>query len=199
MRVPSSQPAIRVIYAEHDLLHSVIHGMVYLVREIVKKGVVPDLKVFRAMIFYVREYPEKIHHPKEDLFLFSRLRARTSQVDAVIAELEAQHAKGNELVAALEHALLRYELVGAPAFNAFSILVEQYSAFYRTHMRLEEDTIFPVAAQVLTPDDWKVINDAFSSNSDPLADGDVKDEMAKLFSLIANIAPPPIGVGSVLD
>jgi hemerythrin-like domain-containing protein len=197
MRLPATQIALRVIQDEHDLLQSVIHGMLHLVRDIAKGGAAPDLKVFRAMLFYIREYPEKVHHPKEDHYLFARLRARTNQLDATIAELEVQHAKGDALIGALEHALAGYELVGAPAFKTFSDMVENYAAFYTSHMRLEEDEILPVAAQVLTPDDWKIINDAFSANINPLAGAEHKQELQKLFSLIVNIAPPPIGVGPI--
>ena len=60
---------------------------------------------------------------------------------------------------------------------------------------LEEDEILPVALEFLTQEDWKVINEAFSSNDNPLAGGEYKHELQKLFSLIVHIAPPPIGVG----
>lgn len=195
MRVPQSQVAIRVIQEEHDLLQAVVHGMLYLVHDIAKGGANTDLKVFRAMLFYIKEYPDKVHHPKEDHYLFARVRERTHQVDRTIAQLEMEHKKGDALVAALEHALARYELLGAPAFKAFSDMVEGYAAFYAAHMRLEEDEILPVALQTLTEEDWKVINEAFSSNDDPLAGGEYKHELQKLFSLIVHIAPPPIGVG----
>lgn len=195
MRIPPSQVAIRIIQEEHDLLQAVIQGMLYVVRNIASGGPIPDLKVLRAMLFYIKEYPEKIHHPKEDRYLFARLRERTNQANATLAELESQHKRGNALVAALEHALARYELIGASAFQAFSDMVEGYAAFYKGHMRLEEDDILPMAVQMLTPDDWKIINDAFSSNADPLTGGEHRQELEKLFSLIVNIAPPPIGVG----
>jgi hemerythrin-like domain-containing protein len=51
--------------------------------------------VFRAMLYYIREYPQQVHHPKEDQFLFGRLRVRTHELDHVIDRLEYQHAQGD--------------------------------------------------------------------------------------------------------
>lgn len=195
MRLPPSQVAIRVIQDEHDLLKAVTHGMLHLARIVGSNGKAPDLKVFRAMLFYVKEFPEKVHHPKEDRYLFTRLRERTDQLNQLITELEAQHAEGDRLILQLEHALARYELEGAPAFGAFSDMVERFARFYMDHMRLEEERILPAALALLTPEDWDAVNAAFADNNDPLAGSGYKEGLGKLFTLIVNIAPPPIGVG----
>ncbi|MES2069265.1 MAG: hemerythrin domain-containing protein [Pseudomonadota bacterium] len=199
MRVPPIQSAIHVIHEEHDLLQAIIHGMLHLVHDIANGKPVPDLKIFRAMLFYIKEYPDKVHHPKENRYLFALLRKRSNQLDATIAELESQHIQGDSLVAEMEHALARYELSGTPTFRQFHDMVERYAAFYRNHMRIEENEILPAAMKILTPDDWSVINDAFSSNTDPRGDAGQKPELQKLFSLIVNIAPPPVGVGPAVS
>jgi hemerythrin-like domain-containing protein len=36
------------------------------------------------MLYYIREYPEQVHHPKEDRYLFARLRDRTGELDEVL-------------------------------------------------------------------------------------------------------------------
>jgi hemerythrin-like domain-containing protein len=197
MRIAANHVAIRVIQEDHDRLSAVIHGMQYLAREIAKGGKGPDPKVFRAMLLYISDYPEKVHHPKEDLFLFARLRARTGDVDAAIGELEAQHGEGEALVHGLEHALTRYEFDAKGAAGPFLDLVERYAKFYFDHMRLEEEVILPAANKYLTPEDWAVLDHEFSLNKDPLAGGEYKEKEGfdKLFSLIVNIAPAPIGLG----
>jgi hemerythrin-like domain-containing protein len=187
--------ALRVIREEHHRLSAVIQGMLYFVRTIDKGGQVPDLKVFRAMLLYISDYPEKVHHPKEDHYLFAQLRKRTHEADAVLDELEAQHGKGDALVRALEHALTRYELLGRTAFPEFLALVESYAQFYFAHMRLEEEAIMPAAQRALTPEDWASVDAAFDANRDPLAGGEYKEGLDRLFSLIANITPAPIGLG----
>ena len=199
MRASPSHIAIRVIQEEHDRLSAVIHGMQYFARAIDKGGKAPDPKVFRAMLLYISEYPEKVHHPKEDHYLFSRLRERTTEVEPVIAELEAQHTQGEALVHGLEHALARYEFEGDAAARAFLDMVERYAQFYFNHMRIEEEIILPAANKYLTPEDWASIDHEFALNQDPLLGGEYKEGFDKLFSLIVNITPAPIGVGPAIQ
>lgn len=191
----AQRDAIRIIRDEHDRLASVMHGMLYFVHGIDRQGPAPDLKVFRAMLFYISEYPERIHHPKEDQYLFSRLRERTSELDEIISKLASQHSQGESLARELEHALNRFEMEGASGFPTFRDLVEQYAAFYFEHMRMEEEVVLPAAKLILTGEDWQVIAEAFAGNPDPLAGVHGKDNFKKLFSMIVEIAPGPIGLG----
>lgn len=195
----AGREAVRLIRDEHSRLAAVIHGMLHLSRQMAKSRLVPDLKVLRAMLFYISEYPERLHHPKEDAFLFARLRSHTHELDGALDALEAQHHQGEELVHRLEHALIRLEFAGAPACACFADAVEAYAEFYFGHMRVEEETIIPAAEKLLTEADWRVIGDAFSSNSDPLENKDLKGDFERLFTLIVNIAPAPIGLGAALD
>jgi hemerythrin-like domain-containing protein len=125
------------------------------VRQIETTGKAPDLKVFCAMLLYISEYPEKVHYPKEDRFLFARLNQRSSAAVALIAELELQHAQGEALVHGLEHALLRYEFLGDSAFPDFAKLVDSYAEFYFRYMKLEEDLILSAANESFSTDDWE--------------------------------------------
>ncbi|HJV82105.1 hemerythrin domain-containing protein [Noviherbaspirillum sp.] len=195
MRLPPTQAAIRVLQEEHDLLSAMIRGMEYFVRTVAEGGKAPESKVFRAMLLYITEYPDRVHHPKEDHYLFARLRERSNAVDDVLDTLESEHKLGDRLVLQLQNALTRFELHGALAFGDFSNQVQRYSQFYHGHMRLEEDIVLPAAVQYLNSFDWEEINAAFLANDNPLAGTDYKKDMQKLFSLIANIAPPPVGLG----
>lgn len=98
MQSPRQRNAVRLILDEHKQLSAVIHGMLGFVRLIDKGEKAPGLMVFRAMLYYIREYPEQVHHPKEDQYLFARLRDRTSKLDETLAELESQHTQGEALV-----------------------------------------------------------------------------------------------------
>jgi len=198
MRSPRQRNAVRLILDEHKQLSAVIQGMLCFVRLIDKGEKAPGLMVFRAMLYYIREYPEQVHHPKEAQYLFARLRDRTSELDETLAELESQHTQGEALVRELEHALTRYELEGSSAFLAFRDLVEKYAKFYFSHMRLEEEVILPGASRLLTPEDWTVVDAAFAGNRDPFAGADLKGDLEKLFLLIVNIIPAPNNLGPAI-
>ena len=190
--------AVDIIQHEHEHLSAVIQGMLYFVRGIEKGGPAPDLKVFRAMLYYISEYPEKIHHPKEDQFLFAKIKERTHQLDNELDELIAQHAKGEFLAHQLQDALLRYEFTGSTAFAHFYQLVEQYAKFYYSHMSIEEKTIIPVAKQVLNFNDWQEIDQAFIENRQHLDEAGERYRYEQLFSMIVHISPAPIGIADPL-
>ncbi|QCP49871.1 hemerythrin domain-containing protein [Trinickia violacea] len=187
MRTLFQHDAIHVIVKEHQQLSAVIAGMLRFVRRLEAGGDVPPAMVFRAMLYYIREYPEQIHHPKEDLHLFARLRKRTDELDDVIDELESQHAQGELKVRNMEHALTRYELVGKSALPELRKLVDDYAEFYRKHRRLEEEVILPAAQRYLTSEDWADIDAAFVGNHDPFEGVKLEEDLDRLFTSILNM------------
>jgi hemerythrin-like domain-containing protein len=147
------------------------------------------------MIHYIDAFPERLHHPKEDRYLFAKIQQRYPEGNAIIFGLEAQHVHGAQLIRELERALLAWEEEGATAFPDFAHQVREFSEFHWRHMREEEDVVLPLAERVLLDEDWKEIDAAFEGNKDPLIGKDVQEDFDKLFSHIVNIAPPPIGLG----
>jgi len=188
--------ALDVIRAEHRSLAAVIHGLVYLVREIREHGARPDFELFGAMIRYIRAFPERLHHPKEDRYLFRRLRARHPASAPILDDLEAEHAAGARRILELDAALARYRSEGASLFPAYAAAVAAYAAFHWEHMRKEELEVMPAAERHLLAQDWAEIDEAFGSHGDPLFRADVDMEFSSLFRRIVALAPPPIGVGS---
>jgi len=189
------ESALAVIEWEHRALAAVLHGLKYLVDEIAAGKPRADPRVFRAMVHYIDAFPERFHHPKEDRYLFARLRLRTHEADAVLDELEQQHREGSARVRALEQALLRFEEGGEEYFLPFARCVEEYGEFYWRHLRVEEDIVLPLARRVFTPEDLNELDQAFAGHSDPMLTGTADRDFARLFTRIVNIAPPPIGVG----
>lgn len=187
--------ALAIIRDEHRSLAAVVHGLRYLVHEIHQGNSKPDFLLLRAMIFYLDEFPEKLHHPKESAYLFARLRQRTREADAVIAELESQHVAGARHVRDLELTLAHYEAGKADGLEVFSEAVGKFADDTMKHMALEEDTVIPLAKMHLTGADWVEIGAAFSENGDPRFDAEADRECRDLFTRIVNLAPPPIGIG----
>ena len=68
--------AIDIIHDEHRSLAAVLHGMLYLVRDIRLRGTEPKFDVLGAMVYYIDAFPERFHHPKEDAYLFRLLKLR---------------------------------------------------------------------------------------------------------------------------
>lgn len=191
--------AIRIIHDEHRSLAAVLHGMLYLVRDIRLRAISPRFELFGAMIYYIDAFPERFHHPKEDAYLFKFLKMRCPDATPLIDQLEMEHRAGAEKVRTLEQALGRYQQGGAREFPAFAEAVQAYAAFHWDHMRAEEDKLLPLARIHLTADDWKEIDAVFVGNTDPLFGAEAGAEYDALFRRIVNLAPPPIGVGPTAE
>lgn len=152
------QRALAVIREEHRSLAAVLHALLGILDDTARA---PDPALLRAMLFYVEQFPERLHHPKEDLHLFTRLRQRTGECDALLAELEGQHATG-----AIRFGELRALLEGGD-MTAFAPAVRQFAQEQWAHMSAEETLVLPAASRHLSPADWHAVAEAFEANADP--------------------------------
>jgi branched-chain amino acid transport system ATP-binding protein len=188
--------ALTVLREEHRSILAVLHGMSFLVQEIRARGRQVDARVFHAMIYYLDTFSERFHHPKEDRHLFQALRGRSAEAAALIDELEDEHKRGEDALRRLSHTLMRYEEGGQREFPAFEREVENFVRNYRDHIRKEEEGVFPLAREVLSGSDWAKLDIAIARDRDPLALGGDPRDVERLFHRIAEIAPPPIGLGA---
>ncbi|RYY77815.1 MAG: hemerythrin domain-containing protein, partial [Comamonadaceae bacterium] len=150
------------------------------------------------MLFYVDEFPERRHHPKESDLLFPKLARLRPELMPVIRRLEEDHMAGEGRVRELQHLLLAWELLGESRREAFSSAARSYVAFYREHMRTEETQLLGVAREVLTEADWHELDAAFLADQDPLAAGIHDPVYERLFARIVLGTPAPVGVGPEL-
>jgi hemerythrin-like domain-containing protein len=182
---------LAIIGDEHRSFAAVINGLEFIVRETRERATQPSFPLLRAMIRYIKEFPEKLHHPKEDAYLFRILRERTREFDDTLDELERQHGEGKRLVERLESSLARYEAEPAAGFDGFAEAVGRFAAMQMQHMRLESKVILPAARKHLTAADWTEIGRAFADNGDPRFSADTDDEFRALFARIQNVIGEP--------
>ncbi|MDO8251087.1 MAG: hemerythrin domain-containing protein [Rhodoferax sp.] len=188
--------SIRIIRDEHAALAAMLRSL----RMMVDRGPTDEpesfFDVLRAMLFYIDEFPERLHHPKESELLFPRVARLAPETMDVIVQLEKDHARGESAVRELQHLLLAWELVGEARRPAFDQAAKDYLDFYLEHMRLEETVILPAAQKVLNAADWKELDAAFATNCDPLTGKYPRDPAYdRLFTRIVMRAPAPIGLG----
>lgn len=184
-----------VIHEEHQALAAMLRSLTLLLAQAHREGHPPDFGVLRAMLLYVDEFPERLHHRKESELLFPKVRDRCPRVAAVLDRLERDHEAGERSIRALEHALLAYEVLGEPRRLRFEQHVEAYTRFYLEHMALEENEILPAARSALNAQDWAELDAAFASHRDPLTGHEAEPEYQPLFRKILMTAPAPIGLG----
>jgi branched-chain amino acid transport system ATP-binding protein len=185
--------AVRIITDEHRALTAVLHGMLSVLRH-VRYGISePDFELLDAMLYYIRAFPERFHHPKEDAYLFRLLRERHPAISPLLDKLHVEHQVGTVRLQQMEEALARYAKERSTGLAAFYGAVADYAAFQYAHVRAEEDEVLPAAAEHLTAADWTEIDDAFSGHTNPLFGAEAGNEYDELFRRIVALAPAPLG------
>lgn len=192
----SQRTALQIIRDEHMAVAAVLRSLLMMIERGPQQEPGRFFDVLRAMLFYIDEFPEQKHHPKESDLLFPHVARACPDLMPVISKLEEDHMRGEGQVRQLQHLLLAWELLGPSRRDAFVTAAQRYVRFYLEHMRLEEAQILPAAEQHLQGDEWVALNSAFEQDRDPLAGGPRDPAFEQLFTRIVNTAPAPIGVGA---
>ena len=176
--------SITIMRNEHAALASLLHTLTLLLAEHRQKRTRPDFELLRAMLVYIDEYPERLHHPKESELLFPMLCARAPESAPLIEQLDHDHAQGEFSIHELSHKLM-----------AFEVAATRYVDFYLKHMATEEREVIPLALRCLSDADWSELDAAFADNRDPLTGHEADEPFRALFTRITRALPEPWGLG----
>ena len=166
--------AVGALKTEHRNLGQVLNCLSDEIERIRGLDEKPDLDLLFSIVYYIRVFPDRYHHPKEDQYLFKRLRRRTREADQVLAELEREHAQFERMLENLEQALRDYDQRYPNGLDALERQVEEYLEIQWQHMRKEEEQVLPIAERALQDEDWAAINNAFSRHDDPMFSENVR-------------------------
>ena len=98
---------------EHRALARVVEALETVTAAILEGDHEPDFALLAAMLYYLDAVPERLHHPREDRYLFARVRARAPDTAPLIERLQREHQRSPDLVAELERSLVHWQ-GGAP-------------------------------------------------------------------------------------
>jgi len=144
----------------------------------------PNYDLMLDVVYYLRHYPDQVHHPQEDV-AFARLLERDPKLKPQIDRLMQEH---RVIAGAGETLLAHLDEVVAGALEPRSIVesaAATYLAYYRRHLAAEEQEVIPRAAELLTPQDWAAVAVAVPARPDPLFGEDVEARFRKLRRQIA--------------
>lgn len=184
---------IDTLREEHRSICAVLEGLRCLAQHSLTGQATVDPRVFRGLLHYLETYAGRLHHPKEDQYLFTAMRQFGPRAEAVIVGLEREHAGGERALRDLDHCLARCEIANQKRFAPFANAVEDYARDYLRHIQKEEEEIFPLAIELLTPADWEAIDNACRDNVDPFIAAQEKRDLKEILDRVVSLAPPPVG------
>ena len=151
----------------------------------IEVGKTPDYPLLQDIMRYMTQYPDRFHHPKEDL-IFAQVLKREPGARDDVEDLLAEHISiglaGQEFnrllcTSAVDSVDVREQL-GTSGFA--------YIRALREHMLKEERKLFALAKVIFTKEDWQVIDEEVDAFEDPLFGAMIADEYQRLYRLISD-------------
>jgi len=187
--VSAMSRAVNIIREEHRSLSAVLRGLTYLLEQAQAARQLPDLAIIRAILSYLSEFSKELHHPKEEDYLFRKLREKTGEFDVQLDTLCIQHVQEPQLIAELEAAVTAAEQSASSDPGEILSAVERLVTHVRKHMGMEESLLMPAACRLLDESDWLEIEKAFLDNGDPRFGAESDEEFRLLFARIVSLFP----------
>jgi hemerythrin-like domain-containing protein len=157
---------VELWHAEHRDFERLL-GLVQKEIRVFRDGGTPNYELMRDVVQYLRHFPDRYHHPRENI-AFGQLALRDPQLGEVTRQLQQEHrvigAAGDALLKCLD------EIAGDALLPraALEAAAATYLVYYQQHIDREEADILPIAAKLLTQDDWDAVASARPSGPDPL-------------------------------
>ncbi len=139
----------------------------------------PDLEIVWAIAEYVLEYPDRFHHPVEDMVL-RELRRRDAGAAQPSEGLEDEHVRIGRLARDFHTAVMTL-ISDEPARRIdFLDTARAFTIAMRNHMAQEDRDFFPAAEAALTQDDLDRLNASLPKFDDPLFGTADRDSYVRL-------------------
>ncbi|TDI64128.1 MAG: hypothetical protein E2O88_11770 [Bacteroidetes bacterium] len=150
-----------ILDAQLDLLH---------------KGEDPDYRLMTDILYYMTQYSDLIHHPREEA-IFSLLLERDSNAEQDVAEITRQHHtlgdSGAHFYEKLENIINGESEI--MQLQEIEVPGRLYVTALRAHMDQEEQSLFVMAEQLLNDDDWRKVKTETLSKPDPIFGEAIED------------------------
>jgi hemerythrin-like domain-containing protein len=150
-------------------------------------GTVMDAELLSLACDYFADYPDRCHHPKEDL-VYKLLSKRVPQSCAGLNDLLAEHCRLHELTQAFAEAVRRVRVGPQASDPTLRQVMRDFTEHYRQHMRNEEERFFRLAEERLSKDDWDTLDFAMFDRVDPLFNHAAEERFAALRKRIETLA-----------
>ena len=134
----ASDVAIATIKMEHRSLGTVLQTLRELLTSVAAGQAAADFGLLSAALYYMNDFPERCHHPKEEEYLFKCLRMRTAELDPVLERLQAEHARSAGVLGELNRKLVLYQAGAPDGLRHFQESVDNHAADMLAHFIVEE-------------------------------------------------------------
>ncbi|MBA1146388.1 hemerythrin domain-containing protein [Ectothiorhodospiraceae bacterium WFHF3C12] len=151
---------IRDLRAEHTYMSEVL-DLIEAQLDRIEAGEPPDYELLQDAVYFMTEYPDLFHHPRENL-VYRRMMQRHRKHRSSVRALEKDHARLGALGLAFREVV--EDTVEDVPVERSALLARgrEYLDAQRGHIADEETRIFPMVEEVLNDADWRAIDSTVS-------------------------------------
>jgi hemerythrin-like domain-containing protein len=142
-----TQSATAILRDEHTAI-SMVLGYLDRAAGAVDRGRHVDPSIFHDLLKFVTLFVGQCHHGKEEQILFPLLAHTSVATDAVIAQLEKEHARGVELADSFAQAVAGYAAHGLAAADPLVLSARAYTTYLRRHIEYENEQLLAEVEQM---------------------------------------------------
>ena len=139
-----------------------------------------DFELILLAIQYMKEYPDKIHHPSENIVFHYYVEHYSGEHDVIEALMEE-----HDNMPLLTHRLLEMlesVLIDEPqSRDELCKCLDQYIMKQKEHMNIEEARVYPLLESSMQIEDWRQIDNNLDDINDPLFGKSIKAMYQPLF------------------
>jgi hemerythrin-like domain-containing protein len=179
----SKNPVLATLYAEHRYMSTLMKLLTDQL-DAVEQGEEVEAHVLYESLHYMTHYPDAFHHPREDL-VYQRAGELDSKIADSVDTLQREHDHIAKLGARTLREVERWQAGEIRASEALKLPREYIEAIYQ-HMNVEEKLVFPQIEKLLTPEDWRSLEQEELIN--PVADPVFGPQVAREYRNLARKA-----------
>jgi hemerythrin-like domain-containing protein len=153
-------------HTEHMYFRRLL-GLLQQELDVFAAGERPNYELMFDILTYLREFTDRVHHPREDV-AFACLARRAPEMQLPLARLQQEHrviAHAGEALLRLLASILDGSVVPRAEVESAAAT---YLVYHGSHIAREEEDVLSRAATALTREDWKAVHDAVPHADDPL-------------------------------
>lgn len=153
--------AINILMDEHRVIERVLDCLEKAASRMdAKETVRPALFIDAAD--FIRDYADGLHHMKEEKILFEEMAAKGMPKDGgPIGVMLYEHEQARALTRGMREAAERWEKGDEASRDEVIRNARDYAALLRQHIAKEDQILFPMAGNVLPPEDQKRLTGVF--------------------------------------
>lgn len=139
-----------------------------------------DFDLLCEILEYASGYADQVHHPTEEAMLrllMERDESQKNQIETLLTQHAALAKMGKNFRDSIE-CIIQGEVIGR---EEFEIDGRSIVSLQREHIKIENEVVFPHAAEVLSEDDWESLEKQFPPGEDPVFGKEVSDRFRSLY------------------